>query len=278
MNIRPMTRIEIDMAIEWAAAEGWNPGWRDADCFYEADPQGFLLGLLGDEPVATISAVRYGATFGFIGFYMVKPEYRGQGYGIQLWRAALEHLRGRQVGLDGVVAQQANYQRSGFVMAHRNIRYQGLAGGIAPHDFNVVQLSGLPIQELCAYDQPFFPGPREAFLRAWIAQPGGVALGWLDSGKLAGYGVMRRCRNGYKVGPLLADDARGAEALLLALKARASEPAPFFLDVPEVNEAAMALVERLHLSVVFETARMYLGPAPELPFARWFGVTSFELG
>jgi hypothetical protein len=58
-----MSRREVDLAIDWAAAEGWNPGWHDADCFHAADPNGFLLGLLGNEPIATISAVRYGASF-----------------------------------------------------------------------------------------------------------------------------------------------------------------------------------------------------------------------
>ena len=67
-TIRTMTRQEIDIAIDWAAAEGWNPGLHDADCFYAADPHGFLIGLLGDEPIATISAVKYGASFGFLGF------------------------------------------------------------------------------------------------------------------------------------------------------------------------------------------------------------------
>ena len=77
-SIRTMGREDVDVAIEWAAQEGWNPGLHDADCFYAADTHGFLMGLLGDEPIATISVVRYGASFGFLGFYLVKPEYRGK--------------------------------------------------------------------------------------------------------------------------------------------------------------------------------------------------------
>ena len=38
----------------------------------------------------------------------------------------MARLEGRVVGLDGVVDQQANYQRSGFVLAHRNIRFGGV--------------------------------------------------------------------------------------------------------------------------------------------------------
>lgn len=63
------------------------PGLHDADCYFSADPKGFLVGLLDDEPIATISVIKYDDAFGFLGFYIVKPEYQGQGYGLQLWQA-----------------------------------------------------------------------------------------------------------------------------------------------------------------------------------------------
>ncbi len=80
-QIRTMTRKDLDIAVDWAAKEGWNPGIYDTDVFYATDPKGFLLGFLGDEPIASISSVSYDDTFGFLGFYIVKPEYRGKGYG-----------------------------------------------------------------------------------------------------------------------------------------------------------------------------------------------------
>lgn len=52
----------MDIAVDWAAEEGWNPGLPDADCYYAADPQGFFIGFLGADPIATISAVRYNQT------------------------------------------------------------------------------------------------------------------------------------------------------------------------------------------------------------------------
>ena len=121
-KITTMTRQQVDMAIEWAAAEGWNPGLYDAECFFHADPGGFLVEMLGDTPVSVISVVRYGSSFGFLGFYIVRPEYRGQGFGIWIWNAGRERLMGRNIDLDGVVDQQDNYKRSGFNYAYRNIR------------------------------------------------------------------------------------------------------------------------------------------------------------
>src|SRR5215210_5382401 len=135
--IRPASRRELDLALEWAAQEGWNPGLSDAECFYAADPEGFLLAFRDEEPVASISVVRYGSDFGFLGLYIVRADLRGWGYGYQLWRAGMAQLGERTVGLDGVVAQQENYHRSGFSWAHRNIRYSGQPRVDAPHDTRI---------------------------------------------------------------------------------------------------------------------------------------------
>jgi len=281
---RQLTLAELQTAIDWAAAEGWNPGVQDANCFYAADPSGFWGGFLDGELIATLGAVKYGQGFGFIGLYLVKPGYRGQHYGIALWRAGMASLQGRTVGLDGVPAQQANYGRSGFVLAHNNIRFAGQAAGptVAAADAGVVPLAGVPAGLVWAYDRPFFPEDRRQFLRHWISQPGAHALGVLRPGGLAsglaGYGVVRPCLSGYKIGPLLADDAAVARRLYLALVARVPAGAPVFLDVPALNPAALALAQHQGLQPVFETARMYTGVAPRLPLARLFGITSFELG
>ena len=277
-TIRTMTRKEVEIAVEWAAQEGWNPGLHDAACYFTADPAGFFIGLLGDEAVATLSAVRYGESFGFMGFYIVKPEHRGRGYGIRIGNAGLDHLQGRSIGLDGVVAQQENYKKSGFEPAYRNIRYEGVGGGELPEPSEIVELSALPFQAVRAYDKPFFPADRSRFLRAWVNQPDARALGIVRKGELAGYGVLRPCRRGCKIGPLFADGPEPAESLFLALKSKVDPAEPVFLDTPEVNRAAVALAERHRMKVVFETARMYRGEAPRMPLDRIFGVTSFEVG
>lgn len=276
--IRTMTRPEVDIAIDGAAAEGWNPGLHDADSFYAADPTGFLIGLLEDEPVATISAVKYGRSFAFLGFYIVKPGFRGRGYGIAIWHAALAGLGERTVGLDSVVAEQENYKRYGFTTAYGNRRYQGKGGGTAPVGGGIVPLSGVGFGDLALYDRPFFPDDRVAFLSSWISRPQSIGFAALKEGTISGYGVLRPCRTGYKIGPLFADTPEIAEPLFLALKASAPEGAPLFLDPPAANPAAVALAERHGMSVVFETVRMYKGRAPLLPLSRLFGVTSFELG
>ncbi len=273
-----MNKDEVGLAIEWAADEGWNPGLHDAECFYMADPNGFFLGKLSGQPIGCISAIAYDATFGFIGLYIVKPEFRGRGFGLQLWSEAMRYLGSRNVGLDGVVAQQDNYGKSGFQLAYRNIRCQGSRFSEPPAPSNIVHLSALPFENVVAFDRAFFPAPRREFLKQWIHQPDARVLGIIgDSGQMVGYGVIRTCRMGFKIGPLFAKDERIAESLLLSLAEYASG-APVFLDIPEVNPAAVALVKRYNMKSVFETARMYTHGEPALPLHQIFGVTTFELG
>jgi ribosomal protein S18 acetylase RimI-like enzyme len=277
-TIKTMNRKEVDIAIEWAAIEGWNPGLHDADCYFTADPNGFLIGLLDDEPIATISGIKYGDSFGFLGFYIVKPEYRGKGYGIQIWNACLKYLEGRNIGLDGVVAQQDNYTKFGFKLAYRNIRYEGLGGGNPPKNSDIVTLSTLPFETIASYDQPFFPANRSKFIKSWINQPECHALGIMQNGTFSGYGVIRKCSNGYKIGPLFAENLELAESLFQALKSKIKPSEPVFIDTPEVNHPAVMLAERYNMKVSFETARMYTGEFPDMPLNRLFGVTSFEIG
>ena len=188
----------------------------------------------------------------------------------------MDYLGDRVIGLDGVVAQQDNYRKSGFRLAFRNIRQKGRGGGAAPS--GLTDLAAIPIEEILRYDATAFRrAARESF-----SSPGSGSrkLSLLASSmrrRLKGYGVLRACREGYKIGPLFADDEETADRLFGGLMARAPG-APVFLDTPEANPAAVALAARHAMTPVFETARMFKNGSPEMRVERCFGVTTFELG
>lgn len=277
LNIRTMRPDDISLAVNWAAAEGWNPGLADDACFAVPDPQGFFIGEFDGAPAATVSCVNYGANFSFLGFYIVRADLRGRGFGLRIWNAAIAHAGARVIGLDGVVAQQDNYKKSGFALAYANVRYGGTAAVLDAPRAGIVALTDVPLADVAAYDATVFPAPRPAYLRAWIGAPGHVGCAVVRGGRLAGWGVIRPCRKGRKIGPLVADDRATAEVVLSALLAKAGG-GEIFLDVPSINRDAVALAEDLGLAPVFETARMYTGAIPPLRLERVFGVTTFELG
>jgi GNAT superfamily N-acetyltransferase len=268
-----------DIAVEWAAGEGWNPGLHDAGCFYRTDPNGFFVGLMDDEPISCISVVGYDSNFAFLGFYIVKPEYRGKGYGRDIWNAGMKYGENfENIGLDGVIEQQPFYKKSGYKLAYSNIRYEGKA---LPNNLDFPELKPLlemPFDEVASYDSELFPADREEFMRCWTSMPESIGMAAVKDGRLAGYGILRKCRNGYKFGPLFADSSDLAEKLYLALAGRLEPGLPIYLDTPEINEEAVALAEKYNMEQVFGTARMYTGAQPDIDISRIFGVTTFELG
>jgi GNAT superfamily N-acetyltransferase len=275
MSIATADLAGVQTMLDWAAAEGWNPGLHDARSFLAADPGGFLLGSLDGEPIAAISIVHYDDRFAFLGLYIVRPEWRGRGHGMAMWRAAIARAGSRTIGLDGVVDQQANYARSGFRLVRRNVRYSGRGGGSPPT--GLVPIEDVDRSAVDAFDATVFPAARPGFLDAWLTTPGAIGFAATSEGAVGGYGVARPCREGFKIGPLFADDEATADRLLMGLAASIGDE-PFFLDIPEPNEAAGRLVHRLGMTSVFETARMYAGEPPAEPVGRIFGGTTFELG
>lgn len=223
------------------------------------------------------SCVNYGASFAFLGFYIVRKDVRGCGFGLRIWNAALAHAGARVIGLDGVPAQQQNYKKAGFKLAYANIRYGGMVAAPIAQRGRVVALAEVPLSLVSADDATVFPGSRTAFLRAWISSPGHIGRAIVRDGRLVAWGVMRPCRKGNKIGPLVADDRKAAEAVLGALLAGA-DAGEIFIDIPSLNRDAIALAQDLRLAPVFETARMYTGEIPPLQLERVFGVTTLELG
>jgi GNAT superfamily N-acetyltransferase len=209
-----MSLSHVEVAIDWAAAEGWNPGLHDAQCFFAIDPRGFYMAMLDERMIASGAVPIYDAEFAFIGLYIVAPEFRGQGYGLALTKFMLAYAGNRNVGLD-VMAER--YARLGFRTAHRSVRLAFTPNGTTHVAAEIVPLMDVPFAELAAYDRRYFFAPRDNFLKAWIAQPQAVALGFVDAGRLKGYGVLRKCRSGYKIGSLFAEQPEIAESLFDAL-------------------------------------------------------------
>jgi GNAT superfamily N-acetyltransferase len=271
---RSLTLFETETLMDWARIEGWNPGLADASAFHAADPQGFIGCFVDDEMAAGISAVRYGDDFGFIGLYIAHPGYRGKGYGRRVWDAAMAHLEGRTVGLDGVPEQQANYRGMGFEPHYETFRWSGSIPGAACRD--VAAASPDMRKSIVSYDRHFFPAERSGFLAQWLTPPR-LAMVMVRDGVVHGYAVCRKCHDGFKIGPLFADTAADAECLLKACAAQTAGRT-IHIDVPVLQAELAGILEANGFSKGFATARMYRGPAPPVRMLGVFAVSTLELG
>ncbi|THV25777.1 GNAT family N-acetyltransferase [Peteryoungia ipomoeae] len=280
--VRALTREELDRLLDWAADEGWNPGLADAAAFHAADPAGFLGCFVGGELAAGISAVAYDAQFGFIGLYICHPRFRGKGYGRKVWDAGMEYLGSRSIGLDGVPEQQAYYASRGFARLYETVRWNGIAGKGLPiaslGTASVRAITARDLPALSAFDRRHFPAPRHGFLPLWTAEGARDAcVATTNDGTILGYAVLRRCRQGRKIGPLFAVDDETAE-LLLHTSLDSAMGDGIQIDVPDHQIRLSETLRRLGFEPGFTTARMYRGPVPAIALAGVYAITTLELG
>jgi len=286
-SIRPLEAGDIALVTEWARNEGFCPGEGDVAIYRQTDRQGLWVGCLGEEPIGCIAGVRYSQAYGFIGMFLVTPRHRGLGYGVQLWRHALDHLNEVAcVGLQAAPDRITDYACWGFQSASTTTRWQ-LNGremqGASPleNQLSLVDATTLPVRVIQAYDASREPSPRPHFLRDWLHHPAGTVLALVDGQRQChGFGRIRPCLmkegTGWRIGPLLADDADLAEQLLRGLLER--HRGVVLLDEPGANPAAGALMRRLGFAPISETLRMYRGTQPQVSLADVYGLACLELG
>ena len=275
-----MTEREVNTLREWAVGEGWNPGISDIKIARAYDPEAFIALRRGNEFLGGGSIFSYESTCGFMGLFIMRKDLRQQGLGNVLWQHRRDRLlrrltEGAPVGMDGVLHMVPYYSRGGFEYLYEDVRFQGIALGtesqhcrpMNEHDFDAI----------LALDITCFPCDRGRFLKLWLAAPG-VKTAVLRNGTgLQAFGALRPAEEGYKFGPVLAQSAAAAEEVISHLMTEVSGE-QVQLDVPEINNAAMAIANSFDLADVFRCAKMVLGKQPELHTDRVFGLTSFEFG
>jgi hypothetical protein len=271
-----MSLADLETVLDWAAAEGWNPGLDDAPAFLATDPDGFLVRKMAGQPVSAISVVNHSHEFAFLGLYLCHPDHRGEGHGLAIWYAGLAHAGKRTVGLDGVPDQQANYANSGFVKSGGACRFTGGDGlqafgatrSAEPADF----------RELLEFERSLTGVDSRRFLTDWFQNTAlRRTLVMRDLSGLAAYGTVRACRNGAKIGPFYARDAVAAQHLLGDL-ATVFAAGQVSLDVPEEASGLRALLNDLNFIASFSTARMFRGTPPATLKKEYRSIATLELG
>jgi GNAT superfamily N-acetyltransferase len=279
-RIGQMTRAEAPVLDGWAAQEGWNPGISDIDVAWDFDPGAFIAIRRNGELAGGGVIIAYGDDAGFMGLFIMRADLRRQGLGRVLWHERLRRLRARlrpgaPIGMDGVFDMTPFYEAGGFTFLHRDLRYQGIASGTL--DAACVPLDQFSWPALEAYDIQVSGMRRPGFMRRWLFQSGGRGFVHRRDGRIAGFGFLRPCRVGYKIGPLYADEPPIARRLLDSLLSTVPGES-VSLDVPEPNAAALRIMSDVGWAQSFGCVRMVNGIPTDVQVGRMYGVTSFEFG
>ena len=271
----------LKILVKWAKDEGWNPGPNDAEVYWTTDPEGFYGYYCNGALIAGGSIISYDKEFGFMGLFIVKPEYRSSGIGRKLWYHRRDTLlsrlnEGASIGMDGVVALQPFYEKGGFEIAYRDERF-GKTGMEFMLDKNISPIDDDDIKSILAYDKQCFGFSRPQFMKPWLKLPNNKTFKYIEHGELKGFAIVRKANTGYKICPLFADNEEIAENLYKAcLNSVVGEP--LYLDIPVINQGAVNLIKKYNATSVFECARMYFGKSPNIEIDKVFGITTFELG
>ena len=270
--------LNLMFRLKVTVSEGYNHGLNDSDCFLAADPEGFLVARLNGEPVSWISIVTYEPCFAFLGNYYTRPELRGRGIGYRLFQKALAACKASTIGLNSIPGQAKSFEKSGFVVARYNLQYCGIPSPTI-REVNreeIVSIDETMHEAIATYDRLIFPTNRTSFLSVWLSSANHIGRAAVEDGRITGYGVIRSCYNGCKIGPLFADDVKTAERLFEALveEARGGQ---VFIDIPESNLSAIDLCQRCGLQMYLKLVEMYRGPVPVVPLDRIFAHTTISI-
>ncbi|CAH1255245.1 Hypp1492 [Branchiostoma lanceolatum] len=303
-NVRLVTSLsEMSLLFEWGVAEGFNLGVYDAESFFRQDATGFYLAELDGVPIGCLGAVKYGDDLAAINFYIIKPPFRGKGYGYRMWKEVIEKVSDRNLVLESVAAQRSNYEKWGFKRSSQTTQFRGVGRNdgnsvsYAGNHVKLISVDKVSFEDLCAFDRKVFGAPRPAFLKSWIRQPGMVGLVAVDSlinidgnhqnseHTIVGYGCIRLCYEGYqsatfsrRIGPIFAESSAVGSQLFTALVATVPPGIPFYIHVINANEKAMRIVREFGLDSQFQTTYMFTKFDRGVQQNMIYGLTNIEIG
>ena len=260
MQIRGLTEADLAPADELRRVAGWNQTIHDWRVLLSFEPQGCFVAVEDERVLGTVTTTTYGRELAWIGMMLVHPDHRRRGIGTQLMRAAVDHLRGcgiQCMRLDATPAGLPVYEKLGFVSEWTLTRHQATAvpSTRASEARDLVEAHWPAVEQL---DAAAFGVGRGRVLRS-LNKGGRSTLVWLADGAVEGYGMLRSGSHCDYLGPLVCTRSEAAHSLIAALLNTAAGRSVFW-DVPDDNDLAAAIAQRLGFQPVRPLTRMRLGP------------------
>ncbi|KAK5117226.1 hypothetical protein LTR62_005843 [Meristemomyces frigidus] len=220
---------------------GWNRSDADLETFLNKPSGSSMLALIDStaskdhQVCGHVAALVNANKTGWFSLFVVNEVHRGIGMGGKLFSVAMDEFRKQGieiVGLDGVAEQRQTYERRGFVsspfgmvrvMTRPVLEKMPLTVEAAEMSGTFFNIYEIPLHLLAAHELRYTGFERPAL---WSNEyfferddVDGVALvrgGDLPQGvdDVRGWAIVRRCFQGSRVGPLYAESAEVAQAVL----------------------------------------------------------------
>lgn len=220
LTLARLTTDDVERGFALSTEIGWNQNAADWSYMLEngsgwgrTDGNGKLVG--------SAMALPYGE-FGWVCMVLVSPDQRRMGIATDLMNRVIEDLEADGIvpGLDATPAGREVYRQLGFVDIYGLERLWAETVKPSPPTeetpARVEPMTAEMVEEVAAYDAKTFGGDRGALLaqlrdrqpdRAFVARAGE----WL-----AGFVLAREGRQATQIGPVVAEDAAVAMALVSA--------------------------------------------------------------
>ena len=245
-RIVPLGPEEAEAVMPLSSEAGWNQvpaDWR------------FMLGVgqgagVRDEQgrwIGTGLMLPLGEHIAWISMVLVEGSHRRRGIGGHLLEHCFQRAeqQGSIAGLDATEFGRPVYLRYGFrdVYPLRRWRLDGLPERRSPPAaLSFASINASDLSEVIRYDRPRSGLEREHILAHLLERRPRLALVARRGDSLAGYGLARDGRLATQIGPVVADSAETAVALI-ATAMHAGAP-PYMLDVPDAHAGLTRWLER----------------------------------
>jgi GNAT superfamily N-acetyltransferase len=279
---RPLSLADVAAAGRLSTEARWDQtgdDWRlmIARAAVQGDA-GLGLATADGELVASAMTLGYGARFGWISMVLVTEPWRGRGLASGLLRRCIDSLQARRLTpvLDATPDGRRIYLPLGFVDRYGLARMTAPAIRIeAPQASRAIVAADWPA--ILAYDTVVFGGDRADILRDLAQRAGARGRLIEQAGRLAGFALGRAGRTAWHVGPVVAEDAATAQALIA--DALAGHVGKTIIDIAADRAELRRWLEAAGFCEERPYSRMTLGPLE--PFgdpSRLYVVAGPELG
>ncbi|GAA3861104.1 GNAT family N-acetyltransferase [Streptomyces sedi] len=262
--IRLLTPADLGACLDLAEEHGWGREehkWR----LLLASGTGYGIDAPADDPagglLATVIRTSYAERWHAVGMMLVAGRRQRRGLGMRLMRRVVEDAAGAPLLLTATDQGRPLYERLGFkamggITTLRGTLTEPPVGGENRGDDGGVAVRparAADLPEILAYDLVAFGADRTELLARLPRFADRFLVARTPEGRLAGFGASWPNVTTTSIGPLVADDASVARALLTPLALGTPTPARF-----DVGDDQPELARWLHARGLEETGHTEL--------------------